>query len=102
MSDMTVANTILAQLGGNKFRAMTGARNFAGSDNSLTFRFPNRKGPNSCRVTLNSMDLYDVEFMRIRRSKGVPGVKTTAKRNGLYADQLQSVFTEETGLYTHL
>ena len=34
MSNMTVAKTILEQLGGNKFRMMTGAKNLAGDENS--------------------------------------------------------------------
>ena len=32
---MRVAKTILEQLGGNKFRMMTGAKKLAGDDNSL-------------------------------------------------------------------
>ena len=39
-TDLTVANTILQQLGGNKFRVMTGAKNFVGSNDALTFRLP--------------------------------------------------------------
>ena len=35
MSNMTVAKTILEQLGGNKFRMMTGAKNFMGFSNGL-------------------------------------------------------------------
>ena len=98
MSDLRVANTILAQLGGNRFKAMTGAKNFVGSENSLSFRFPNRKGPNCCRIVLNSLDLYDVEFLRIRGSQ----LKKTAEHNGVYADQLEKIFESETGLYTRL
>jgi hypothetical protein len=37
-TDMSVSHEILRQLGGNKFIAMTGAKNFVGSENSITFR----------------------------------------------------------------
>lgn len=102
MSDLTVAKTILAQLGANMFKAMTGAKNFIGSDDGLSFQFPNRKGANRCSVKLTSMDLYDVEFARIRCRKGIPERKVMATHNGIYADQLRSIFTSETGLYTSL
>lgn len=102
MSDMTIAKTIMAQMGGGKFTAMTGAKNFIGSENGLSFRFPNRRGPNACRIVLTSMDLYDVEFIRIRKKGGIPEHKTVSKHDGVYADQLQSIFTGATGLNTHL
>jgi len=35
---MRVAKTILEQLGGNHFRMMTGAKNLAGDENSLSMR----------------------------------------------------------------
>ena len=104
----TIAQTILQQLGGNKFVAMTGAKNFGYESNmdngnvSLSFKFPNKSGANVCRITLNSLDLYDMQFIRIRKKQGIDQFKTTAEHNGIYADQLQSIFTKETGLYTSL
>jgi hypothetical protein len=100
--DTIVAETILDQLGGNKFRAMTGAKHFGSEPNALTFRFPNKSGANACRIELNSLDLYDMKFIRIRKKQGIPQFKTTTEHNGVYADQLQTLFTEVTGLYTHL
>jgi hypothetical protein len=35
MSNLTVANTILEQLGGGRFIAMTGAKSFVGGEDSL-------------------------------------------------------------------
>jgi len=102
MNDKIVAKTILQQLGGNKFITMTGAKNFVSSENTLAFKFPNKSGANSCQITLNSLDLYDIKFVRIRNKQGIPQFKTTAEHNGIYADQLQSIFTQETGLYTYL
>ena len=40
MSDITVAKTILRQLGGRSFIFMTGARNLIASADSLSFRIP--------------------------------------------------------------
>jgi len=99
MNYLIVAKTILAQLGGNRFRVMTGARGFAGTENSLTFRFPgSRGGINAVRVTLNGLDLYNVIYWRVRGTK----IKTVAESSGLYADMLQDDFTEKTGLETSL
>lgn len=95
---MAVAKTILQQLGGNKFIAMTGARNFLGSENSLSFRFPGHGKANYCRITLTPMDTYKVEFIRIRGRD----ITTVSEHNDVYCDALQELFTRVTGLDTHL
>ena len=94
MTDKTAANTILAQLGGNRFIAMTGAKYFTCDDKSLSFQFPNRSSTNCCRITLNSMDTYDMDFKRVYGIKVTP-VKTY---EGIYDTMLQDIFTEQTGL----
>ena len=92
---MVVADEILRQLGGGRFVAMTGSRNFIGSDNSLSFKV----GRNAHRIgyvsiTLNAMDTYDMAF---------PGARgKVTEIGGVYNDQLQAVFTKATGLYTSL
>ena len=94
---MRVATEILNQLGGNKFVVMTGAKNLGATDNSLSMRLPrNASGANYLKITLNSMDLYDVEFLSIR------GMKVTPKKefNNAYNDMLVSLFEKTTGLYT--
>ena len=102
MTDSTVAKTILSQLVGNRFSAMTGAKMFLCSENSLSFRLPGagfaKNNINSVLVTLTPMDVYDVKFSRIRGSN----FKTVKEINGVYADQLQKLFTQTTGLQTHL
>lgn len=97
---MTVANTILAQLGGRRFLAMTGAKNLTGDSNSLTFRIPMRTidGSNCVKITLTAMDDYTVEFLSVRAGKVTP--KTY--REGIYNTDLQEVFTRVTGLHTSL
>jgi hypothetical protein len=53
MTDLTVARSILDQLGGERFVAMTGARELVGSADSLTFKIGvNPKRVSLVRVTL--------------------------------------------------
>lgn len=94
-----VAATILQQLGGNRFIVMTGAKNFVYSKDTLWFNVPKTKNKaNKVAVKLDPNDTYTMTFYKIR---GVE-VKTVSEHDGLYWDQLQSVFTKETGLYTKL
>lgn len=97
---MQVATQILEQLGGNRFAAMTGAKQFVGGERSLQFsigRGATNKA-NKVRVTLAADDTYTVEFFNLR---GV-NLKPCGEVSGVYADRLQAVFTEATGLDTHL
>lgn len=102
MTDMTVANTILEQLGKNRFIAMTGAKNFVGSDDALSFKLPSnfaKGGINAVRIRLDtSRDTYEVTFSKIRGTK----VTQVSTFNDVYADSLRSLFTSETGLDTSL
>ena len=96
-----VAQTILAQLGGGKFLAMTGAKNLIAHESALSFKLPagtSRDGSNYIKITLTAMDDYQIETL------GVRGLKVTPKsfREGVYADNLQAVFTSVTGLDTSL
>jgi hypothetical protein len=96
---MQVAKTILEQLGGNQFVVMTGSKNFVGSETGLSFKVGrNSKGVTHVRINLNAMDTYDVEFLKVRKLNP----QVAAYREGIYFDQLQALFTAETGLYTHL
>lgn len=98
---MTVAQTILQQLGGGKFRVMTGAKDFIGSDNALSFSLPSnfaRGGINRVRIVLDTDDTYIMGFHKVRGTK----VTDMARETGLYFDMLQSTFTQHTGLDTHL
>lgn len=69
---MTVAETILQQLGGNKFVTMTGVRNLCSLENGLSFKLPSRfanEGINYIQITLNAGDTYDIEFGKVRGLK---------------------------------
>lgn len=100
MSNMEVAKTILAQLGGGRLRAMTGARDFTAVENGLRFRVPMRtkNGANVVEVKLTPADLYDVEFWSVRGTS----VKLKGKDAGVYADELEDLFSERTGLATRM
>ncbi|TSK07753.1 MAG: hypothetical protein FPO08_00110 [Geobacter sp.] len=107
MANLTVAQTILQQLGGGRFSAMTGAKDFLGSEaeGSLTFRLPSNfatNGINRVKITLDWTDTYTVEAMKITKGRKGLNVKAIEKRNLVYSDDLQRVFTEMTGLDTHL
>ena len=111
MYNKTVAEEILKQLGGNKFKAMTGANSFLWSSESkepfLSFRLPGngfaKNGVNYVKVTLDRNDTYTIEFAKLGRVKGIPGVLKPIKTvEGVYNSMLQKVFTSVTGLDTHL
>jgi hypothetical protein len=101
-TDMTVSRTILEQLGGRRFLVMTGAKNLVGSADALTMRIASvnkdRKRVNVVSITLDPSDTYTVEaIFASRNTRTVVGT-----RSNVYCDGLQAVFTELTGLYTHL
>lgn len=103
MTDLTVANTIVQQLGGQRFRVMTGAKDFVGSDDGVSFRLPKAKdGINIVRVKLTANDDYTVRFERLYKKGGLPEFKLVNEVTGVYAENLRTVFTNNTGLYTSL
>lgn len=97
-SNLQVANTIQQQLGGARFRVMTGAKQFVGGENFLQFKLPAgaAKKINFVKITLADNDTYSVEFMNFRGLN----VKTVSIFDTVYADQLAQIFTAETGLFT--
>lgn len=98
---MQLAQTILEQLGGRKFLAMTGANNLMTFDNGLQIKLPSNfatNGINVVRITLTPADEYDVEFGKLRGLN----YKVIETVEGVYCDMLQDVFTSATGLLTSL
>lgn len=106
------AATILKQLGGKRFVVMTGAKHLGyDNDGSLSFKLPDRfakNGINLVRIGLDPMDTYQMEFIKFKiniRAKNVDNMRkreTVALHEGIYFDQLQEIFTAETGLHTRL
>jgi hypothetical protein len=104
MTDLKpIAKNILTHLGGNRFIAMTGARQFIGGENFLMFSLPSgggftKKGINKVKITLMSSDTYSVEFSKMRACE----YKIIKTCEDIYCDNLQDCFTRATGLETHL
>jgi len=121
---MSVADTILEQLGGNKFVAMTGSKNFVSGGSSLSMKLAgNKSRANRLKITLTALDDYTMEFIRITKPRVeideskikslqeigegavtfVPGkLEKIETVSGVFCDQLQEVFTRVTGLDTSL
>src|SRR6267142_877276 len=94
-----VALEILNQLGGNRFRTMTGAKNFTSGNRTLSFTLPSRfatDGINHVRIELMATDTYTLTF---GRAHGV-SFKELVMRSEVHADKLREVFTRVTGLDT--
>jgi hypothetical protein len=91
-----LSNTIYRALGANKFKVMTGAKNFVINDLGLSFTIPNI---GNCSIQYDEgLDLFNMEFFKIRKFEK----KVNKEFNGLYVDQLEEIFSEHTGLATSL
>ena len=112
---MNTAQIILEQLGGNKFIAMTGAKNFVSDGDTLRMTLPrNGSKANRLNITLAPDDTYTMHFfkfsaggLRVNHKKGTadfvePKIEEVAIYNGIYCNQLEELFTEVTKLYTRL
>ena len=79
MSNLTVANTILSQIKAIDPRAlfawgvgMHPTNKIVGGENFLQFKTSGMvRWKGFVKVTLNGMDLYDIEFARVRGSKRI-------------------------------
>lgn len=126
----TIAQTILAQLGGNQFVTMTGANHLVASSNGLYFRIGrNATKCNLVKIELTANDTYTMQFWNQPREaniytilvncyeKGMTEEQTRARIEAarkrsepkvlrqydeVYCDQLQDLFTEYTKLRTSL
>jgi len=95
-----VANEIYRQLGGNRFRVMTGAKNMVSTENGIRMRIGrNKTNANYMEVVLNSMDLYDITFAKVTKMGEMKSVRTY---DNVYNDMLVSLFESHTGMYTSL
>lgn len=95
MTDMRIAHTIQKQIGA-KTLFMLGAKNLAGGENYLSFRIRGSKKVNYVKISLNTNDLYTMEFGKVW---GLKYTKKTELEN-IYADQMHEMIERETGLVT--
>ena len=95
-----IANEIYRQLGGNRFRVMTGAKMMVSTENGIRMRIGrNKTNANFMEVSLNSLDLYDVTFAKLTKMGEMKSVNTY---DNVYNDMLVSIFESHTGMYTTL
>ena len=98
--------TILNQLGGRKFTAMTGAKNYTQTDRGVTFKIGRNAGKvNQVTVDYNiGKDLYDLKFEKVSISKKTFEIKRKLIKSfdGVFGSQLQELFTSVTGMETKL
>ena len=93
-----VAKEITNQIG-RKALFMIGAKNYAYDNNMIVFKIMrNSMKVSHIRITLNVMDLYDVEFLNCRAGN----VKTISEENGIYDNMLKGAIERNTGLFTNL
>ncbi len=100
-ADMTVAKTIVEQLGGRMFMMMTGVKTFSGEANAVSFKLGrNKTSANRVRIELTPADLYKVTFYRFSAKHLTK--KDVEVSDNIHAEDLRHVFTDTTGLYTSL
>lgn len=99
---MSIARTILEQLGGNRFLVMTGAECSADS-RALVIKLPRSL---VVVVELTPADVYTVKVGKRATMKqifsGKPAVKWLKTYEDVYCDQLREIFTAGTGLHCTL
>ena len=98
------AKTLLKQLGGRRFMMMVGAKGIARDKDGLHMKIGrNSKSISHVVIDYNrGRDLYDMKFLRVRKSGSQMKVKTIKHVKGIYADQLHDTFEKHTGLYTRM
>ena len=107
---MLESKEIYKQLGGNKFSLMTGAKNFGYSETkegntNLTFQIGrNKNSITHVSITLNGLDLYDIEFLKIRMISREARLerKVKASFQNVYCENLVETFENATELYARL
>jgi len=104
MDYKAIATEIYSQFGGNRAGAMIGMYNQAYDGSAASPNFSSRfkatakNGINHVKIELTAMDDYTVKFGKIRGTD----FKVVKTVEGVYADMLQDVFENETGLYLSL
>jgi hypothetical protein len=106
---MNVATEILNQLGGSKFLAMTGSKNLIDCGNALSMRLTTNKiKAKYLKIEITSNDTYNMTFSTSKKMLDeqfgfkVDTLVVLKEYKNVYADMLQNIFTEVTGLLTSL
>ena len=100
-----IAQTIAEQIGGGKFRMMTGAEFYIYNEPEineygLSVHFKGSRKFNRLLIVLDEVkDLYKMVFSHQSPKRGLKNVHFIVD---VYCDQLREIFESETGLYTSL
>ncbi|MGD1154186.1 MAG: hypothetical protein ABR911_15100 [Syntrophales bacterium] len=78
---------------------MTGAYDFLALDSGVRFKLPDDEGLTKQGINLVEVILTPSGTYRVRFLKGAALIR---EHEDIYNDQLQELFTSETGLATHL
>ena len=90
-----IASTAINQLGGmGRLGAMINARDFMILKAGAQFRFSGSRKANVVKIKLSENDTYTIEFWK---SRGIKWNKVE-EFDGVYADQMISIFQDVTGL----
>ena len=91
---------LIQLLGGDPFIEICGAKDFyVDGQGGILFKIRrNLKNISHVKISLNNMNTYDFEFMRVRVNKR----KTISTEELVYAEDLRKVFEQHTGLKTSL
>ena len=98
-----IAATILQQIGGKRFAAMTGSHDFMNLGDGVRMNLSrNKTSANRLTITLDKeTDTYRMRFYRMTVGKHFEvRTKDIAVYEGVYCDMLEEIFTSVTGLYT--
>lgn len=102
----TPADETLKQLGGNKFIAMTGAKNLYTADKGLTLSMhltKNKLKAKYLQITLDeSTDTYKMVFSTIKTVNGNPEFIDLLIHERVYNDMLVDLYRKATGHVTNL
>lgn len=100
-SNNYIAAEILNQLGGNRFVAMVGAKDFSVSESAVSFKIgSNSKKIFAVRIALTAMDDYKVSFYKWTNKSKAEFCEEGFE--GIYCGQLQEVFEHATGMVVSL
>lgn len=98
---MTIAATILAQLGNGRFICMTGAKDMIDTGKGLRMTLPatmTKGRVNRLSITLDANDTYTVETAKFAKLD----YRAIDRLQGVYCDMLHETIRDMTGLATRL
>jgi hypothetical protein len=95
----TIGLTIVAQLGGARFVAASGATHLVMTERGLRFHLSSARDEiNAVAITLEQNNTHTLTFSLVRGAR----TTTVATIEGVHAANLREVFAERTGLSTSL